>query len=113
VLHVHAGTDASGLIAGCALSCAAEVPALAAAGAGTRFSLGVAAQHCADPVTVSWSFGDGSQPSSEPSPVHVYAATGRYAWQVTATAGSVTCSESGTIAVADLPSSAVRRRLRP
>ncbi|GMA33218.1 carbohydrate-binding protein [Litorihabitans aurantiacus] len=38
-----------------------------------------------DPITLQWTFGDGSEPSSEANPVHVYEEEGSYVAQLTAT----------------------------
>ncbi|WP_248616790.1 ThuA domain-containing protein [Paraoerskovia marina] len=38
-----------------------------------------------DPITLEWTFGDGSEPSSDANPTHVYTENGSYTAQLTAT----------------------------
>jgi len=82
----------------CTLSCAATVPATAAAGASVVFSATASASGCASAPAYGWDFGDGSAHGSGPAVAHAYAA-GTFTWTVTVTAGSATCARSGTIVV--------------
>ncbi|NOV99136.1 ThuA domain-containing protein [Isoptericola chiayiensis] len=41
-----------------------------------------------DPITLQWTFGDGSEPSTEANPTHTYTENGRYTAQLTATDAS-------------------------
>ncbi|MFC8923921.1 ThuA domain-containing protein [Cellulosimicrobium sp. NPDC057127] len=49
-----------------------------------------------DPITLQWTFGDGSEPSTEANPVHTYTENGSYTAQLVAT------DESGATGVANV-----------
>ncbi|WP_244286359.1 DUF1349 domain-containing protein [Cellulosimicrobium cellulans] len=49
-----------------------------------------------DPITLQWTFGDGSEPSTEANPVHTYTANGSYTAQLVAT------DEDGAVGVANV-----------
>jgi hypothetical protein len=96
----------------CSLACSAAAPECALVGAPVPFSVTVTPTACAAPVAHQWSFGDGATGSAGSAAVHAYAASGIYAWSVTASSGSASCTAGGSVAVID-PATAVRRVLRP
>jgi PKD repeat protein len=86
----------------CSLACGASVPAVVPVGQAAAFSASSTPYDCAGSVSYQWAFGDG-QGSAEQTPSHTYASPGLYAWSLVATIGPVSCSRSGTIAVASAP----------
>lgn len=83
----------------CVLTCTATVPSYGVQGAAMAFSSSASPYGPCDlPVTYAWAFGDGAT-SAEQSPSHPYGAAGTYSWSFTATAGTVTCVQSGTLVV--------------
>ncbi len=44
-----------------------------------------------------WDFGDGSPPSAEQDPVHVYAIQGQFTWRMTVTDGQNVCEQTGEV----------------
>ena len=51
-------------------------------------------------VVFQWNFGDGSTPGTEQYAQHIYTTAGSYNWQVIATVGNVSATNSGNIAIA-------------
>ena len=93
---------------GCALGCSATVPASVAAGAAAAFHAATVTAGCSAPVAYEWDFGDGSPAASGAVTSHAYAASGAFAWRVTARSGGAECNASGAITVR----SRLRRALR-
>lgn len=54
-------------------------------------------------VAFEWDFGDGSDPSPEPSPTHIFGAAGHYIWTLTASSGGTSCVRTGTVTVTSGP----------
>jgi hypothetical protein len=50
-------------------------------------------------VTFNWNFGDGSATSTNQFAQHVFAASGLYSWQVVATVGSASATNTGNIVI--------------
>lgn len=86
----------------CSLACTAGAPLVVAVGQAASFSASSTASDCVGSPSYLWAFGDG-QTSTEQAPSHAYASAGVFAWSVQASIGPVTCSRSGTIAVASAP----------
>lgn len=93
----------------CTVSCGATVPSTGTAGSPVAFAATATATGCSSSPTYAWNFGDGTT-STQQNPSHTYASAGSYAWSLTVSSGSVTCSKSGTIAVST--ASLVGRRSR-
>ncbi|HSN57194.1 MAG TPA: PKD domain-containing protein [Candidatus Sulfomarinibacteraceae bacterium] len=94
--------------AGCALTCSATVPMTAGIGETVGFQSQVSAVGCAGAPTFSWSFGDGAG-SAEPSPDHIYGATGTLRWQLTVTVDGETCRDAGDITISSAGPAACER----
>ena len=90
-IHVTTGSP-------CEATCTATVPATGSAGKTVAFSATAVPADCTAAVSFSWDFGD-SRTSTERNSSHTYAAGGSYGWDMTASAGGVTCKRSGTIAI--------------
>jgi alpha-tubulin suppressor-like RCC1 family protein len=89
-------------VASCSLTCTAAVPSLLNTGqAGTFSAAAQVTPGCGTPSFV-WDFGDGSG-SSEANPSHTYATPGTRIWTLTATAGTLTCTRTGTLTVVAPP----------
>ena len=86
----------------CSLTCSASGPSAGAVGASLAFQASSTASNCANPVTYSWDFGDGSF-SSQQNPVHAYAAAGTRNWSMTASTSGATCIRSGSVFVTASP----------
>lgn len=82
----------------CTVACAATVPATAAEGVPVAFAATATATGCTGPPAYDWDFGDGSPHASAAGASHAYAA-GTYGWTLTVTAGSGSCTRSGTVVV--------------
>ncbi len=92
---------------GCALGCSASVPASAPPGVEVTLAGSAVAAACPDPLSYQWDFGDGTSPAAGESVSHSYATSGSFAWRLTVSSGSATCSAGGVVAVR----SRLRRRL--
>jgi glucose/arabinose dehydrogenase/regulation of enolase protein 1 (concanavalin A-like superfamily) len=57
-------------------------------------------------LSYSWDFGDGSAPSTDPNPSHVYGADGRYTATLTVNNGSLTNTASMTVVAGNTPPTA-------
>ncbi len=101
---IHVGTAAT-----CSISCSASAPSSAKAGSAVGFQSSATASNCSGTTSYAWQFGDG-QTSAAQNPSHTYALAGTYGWSVTATAGGVSCTKSGSVVVTSSTSSANRRR---
>jgi len=82
----------------CSLACDPVVPSGGTAGVALDFAAGVTASHCADPVEVRWSFGDGSS-SSDPAARHAYSRPGSFRWELLAWSGAAVCEQTGIVPV--------------
>ena len=91
----------------CELSCSATVPAGGLRGGSLTFAGAASAPRCDGSPSIRWAFGDGSAPSTETSPAHAYASVGSYGWTMLAAVGSLTCLQSGTVAIAAQETQAV------
>jgi PKD repeat protein len=83
----------------CALTCEATGPQTGKVGTPAPFSATASASNCAGNPTFVWAFGDG-QTSAEPNPSHVYETAGDHAWTLVVTAGGLSCTRAGVVAVA-------------
>lgn len=92
----------------CVLTCGATVPAAGSRMASTAFHGTATATDCGSPPAYAWDFGDGAHAATADAQ-HAYAARGSYPWTLTVTAGTETCTKSGTLAIGE----AVRRHLSP
>ena len=81
------------------LGLAAHVPTNAPADWSVAFAAVPTAINFSGVVNYSWNFGDGSAASKNQFPNHIYAAAGTYLWQVMATAGIVSVTNSGFITI--------------
>ena len=82
----------------CTITCSAAVPATGQTNVSIAFEGDhVACGGCSLPSFL-WSFGDGNT-STAPSPTHTYTQAGTYNWQLTVTAGDVSCTRSGSISI--------------
>ena len=97
---------------GCTVTCTATVPAATLAGIAVRLAASATLDGCAGPPVITWDFGDGTPATTLQSPEHPYSSAGARLWQMTATAGAVTCGRSGVIDVVMPPVSPVRRHMR-
>ena len=82
-----------------AIGITAQVPTNAPAGWPTPFNVFAAPVNTALPVGFKWNFGDGSAIDTNQFPTHVLASSGIYSWQVVATVGVVSATNTGSIAV--------------
>jgi PKD repeat protein len=81
------------------LSCDASAPASAQAHSAAAFTASGTITGCTAPLSYQWSFGDGGA-SAQQDPSHTYNAGGSYNWSVVVSGGGLTCTRSGTLAVA-------------
>lgn len=88
----------------CTIASSASAPATATVGVAVSFTASATALNCQGAVAYDWDFGDGSAHASTENPTHGYATAGTFTWRMTASASGVTSSQSGSIAVAALPS---------
>lgn len=86
----------------CTLTCDAVVPAAAQKNEPAVFAGIATPSECSQPMVYSWTFGDGAS-STELSPTHAYTATGSFDWLFTVTSGLIQCTQSGSIAITNLP----------
>lgn len=82
----------------CSLTCTATVPSSGTAGTSIAFQSTAKPTDCAGSPAISWTFGDGGTAASQ-NPSHTYPAPGTYAWTLTVSVDSVTCSRTGTLTV--------------
>ena len=75
------------------------VPSNAPAGWPTPFNVVVTPVNTATPVSFKWNFGDGSPTVTNQFATHALASPGDYSWQVVATAGTASATNSGSIAI--------------
>jgi PKD repeat protein len=83
----------------CTVTCAASAPSSGQTGSSVSFTGSATASACADPLTYDWNFGDGSAHAFTASASHTYTSAGTYAWSFTASAGTTSCSKTGTITI--------------
>jgi len=88
----------------CTLDCTADVPGQGSVGSAVSFTGSSTALNCSNAVTYAWDFGDGSTPASTEQAAHAYTSTGAFTWTFTAVSGTTTCSKTGIITIADIPS---------
>jgi hypothetical protein len=81
------------------LSCDASAPASAQAHSAAAFTASGTITGCTAPLSYLWSFGDGGA-SAQQNPSHTYNAGGSYNWSVVVSGGGLSCTRSGTLAVA-------------
>ena len=83
----------------CTIGCSATVPETAESGSAIGFSAAVKVEGCGGAAPAfDWDFGDGSAHGAGPSATHAYAA-GRWGWRLAVTAGTGSCTRSGTVVV--------------
>ncbi|MBI4915322.1 MAG: PQQ-dependent sugar dehydrogenase [Acidobacteria bacterium] len=87
----------------CMLACTAVVPAAAERGATVSVAATAEPTSCASSPTWDWDFGDGGPHAATPTASHAWANRGTYTWRLTATAGTTTCTRTGTIVVGAAP----------
>jgi PKD repeat protein len=61
-------------------------------------------------VTFGWSFGDGTAHGTGAAVEHAYGNPGSYSWTMTAAGAGLTCSQSGTVAVSEAPTTRAPRK---
>jgi PKD repeat protein len=83
----------------CVVNCTASVPAWGAPGTPVQLEGTINAASCSGSPTITWGFGDGTAPSTAPSPAHTYAGAGVYPWQMTAAMGGQSCVRNGTVTI--------------
>lgn len=81
------------------LGATAQVPPTYPAGWPVAFAVVPVTTNTLIPVTFSWSFGDGSAPSTNQFPAHTYTTPGSYTWSVVANVSGVTVTRNGTIVI--------------
>jgi PKD repeat protein len=81
------------------LGIVAQVPTNAPAGWPTPFNVVATSVNTALPVSFKWNFGDGSATGTNQFATHVLASPGIYSWQVVATVGGVSATNTGSIAI--------------
>jgi PKD repeat protein len=84
----------------CSLSCSATVPAAGSRQWPVAFHASATATDCASPPAYVWNFDDGTLATTADAQ-HTYAARGSYHWTLTVTAGSRTCTKTGTLSVGE------------
>jgi PKD repeat protein len=84
----------------CTVACSASVPAAAVSGQPVMLSGGATPSSCTCAAAYDWDFGDGATHSAKASPSHTYSRAGSYNWKLTASADGVSCTSSGSIAIA-------------
>ena len=100
VLRVFAGTDVSGLLAACELSCSAGVPASAEPMEVVQFAAAATmTSGCIAAPSFDWDFGDGSPHASEQIADHWYASEGTFHWVLTVTTDGQTCTKGGDVTI--------------
>lgn len=82
----------------CSLLCTATGPATVLAGIAAIFSASTTPSGCSNQITYDWNFGDNTH-SSDQNPNHVYATPGNLTWVLNVSVDSVTCTQTGNIAV--------------
>ncbi len=82
-----------------AIGAAAQVPLTYPALWPVAFAVVPMATNTVAPVSFSWSFGDGSAPSTNQFPAHAYTLPGTYDWSVTASVPGATTNLHGTISI--------------
>jgi PKD repeat protein len=90
----------------CTLSCNATVPAAWTTRTPVQFHAAAIATGCGSSPAFAWDLGDGAHAATADA-AHTYATMGPRDWTLTVTAGTETCSKSGTVAIGQ----AVRRNL--
>jgi subtilisin family serine protease len=94
----------------CTLTCSAEVAATSFAGAPAAFSGSASATGCTPAIAFDWSFGDGTAHGTGAAAEHAYSNPGSYGWTMTASGAGLTCTQSGTIAVSEAPTTRAPRK---
>ena len=82
------------------VSIATHVATTAPAGWPVAFTVVPTVINNTNAVTFRWDFGDGSAPGISQDSQHTYTTAGNYNWQVVATVGNVSATNSGIIAIA-------------
>jgi PKD repeat protein len=90
----------TGTITVCVIECVAAVPENGRVAAPVRFEGSDSATTCGQ-LSFDWNFGDGSAHSFSADRSHTYTAVGVYDWTLTVRSGSISCTKSGTITIAE------------
>ena len=98
-LPAHGAAVVYDISAGCTLTCNSTVPAAGKVGIPVNFAATASATGCEGSPVFSWTFGDGGTGSGD-AVSHAYASAGTYGWTLTVTAGTGSCSRSGSVTVA-------------
>jgi len=96
----------------CALTCGATVPPSGVERSAAAFTGAVTPSNCLGAIAYDWDFGDGSARGTQQNVAHAYAVPGGYTWRLTASADGVSCSQTGSIAIAPTPRRNLRRSYR-
>jgi subtilisin family serine protease len=115
VIHHHNASNRAQVVAigagACAPTVVASAPTMAKPGEEVTLQATATGTGCAGEPTLTWSFGDGSTPAAGSLVTHTYAATGSYVWSVTASYGTYSTVQSGTVKVQEDARGTVRRLL--
>jgi len=81
------------------LNLVSHAPASAPAGWPVAFAVVPTVTNTFNTVTFKWNFGDGSTPSTNQFAQHIFATFGTFSWQVVATVGSASATNTGSILI--------------
>jgi PKD repeat protein len=83
----------------CTLNCSASVAATGSVNVPLTFSGSAVVGGCSSPVTYDWDYGDNSTHGNTQDVSHTYMQGGTFYWRMTATAGTATCVQNGTVQI--------------
>ncbi len=97
------GTIAVASTPACSLFISGTAPTTAYVRQSVSFPLTVKASGCQGSISYRWTFGDGSDGSTQAQPTHTYRSSGTYSWQLRASIGSTSANATGKITVSYRP----------
>ncbi len=83
----------------CSVTSTASAPSSATVGTPVTFAASATASNCGASATYDWNFGDGTPHATTATTSHTYSTAGTFQWIMTATAGGVASTRTGTITV--------------
>ncbi len=102
-LLLAGGGDFGMAMLSCFLDCSASVPASAPVGVPATFSAtATPGLGCTGSPSFLWDFGDGTT-STDANSAHAYVSTGQFTWTITASLGSFSRTQTGTITIVPPP----------